>query len=336
MLYQEKYEVVVGAILGKPNPSYIELTIASDKNLKNKLTQSELSEILEALQDKEKVIVVQRRGPHQAPTITGWEIDKITGERLPIVHDPFEANKSYDFALKRLPEFENWYSAFLIRIKTTLDNMDKVKLKRLSLLIKQINSKFQTRPDIELTMPLDCEEELSFLKDKSIIPRYINRKNSNIGFRIRLELDVDNYTKFLPKFRKTCLKRFKNPLIKPTQNPSPSKQNNIQYEITFNDIKGEILLNKKKLLSKPNFGSENESVIRYLINNPNKKIAKKDIENAMEITIGKTLHKIVDNLGFAGNLKTIFFKVSAKYIFFRNPVTKSDFEKLTLPTLKIT
>ena len=153
--YQEKYTAVVEAILEKPDPSYIELTIASDKNLKNKLTKSELAEILDELQYKEKVIVLR---PDRNPTIKGWEIDKITGERLPLR----EADKSYDFALKRLPEFQNWYSAFLIRIETNLENLDEIKLKRLSSLVKAINNAFQKylHPDIEFSMLSDCEGEL--------------------------------------------------------------------------------------------------------------------------------------------------------------------------------
>lgn len=197
------------AILEKPDPSYIGLTIASDKNLKNKLTKSELAEILDELEYKKRVVKVQRRGPHQTPIIKSWETDKITGERRPIVYDPLEENKTHDFALKRLPEFENWYPAFLIRIKTNLEDLDDEQLKRLALLAKQINYKFKNSysQDIKFSLLIDCEGELSFLKDKSIVLKYIQRKINDVEFGIRLELDVDNFADFLPKFKNICQKR---------------------------------------------------------------------------------------------------------------------------------
>ncbi len=269
MLYQDKYKAVVESILEKSDPVYIELTIASDKNLKNKLTKHELSEILDDLQYKQGVIVVHRRGPHQKPTIKGWgENDKITGERLPIVHDPFEENKSYDFALKRLPQFRNWHSAFLTRINTSIENMDIVKLRRLSLLIKAINNEFQKNlhPDIEFSMLLDCEGELMFLKDKSIVLKYIHRESGAAGFRIRLELDVDNFMKFLPRLKNACLKRYKNQTTDAINIPPDTKWEditikfvdghnvNIQYKDTLfrSDYKEMGFEDKKDRNRKPN------------------------------------------------------------------------------------
>jgi hypothetical protein len=234
MTYQEKYKAVVVAILEKPDPSYIELTIASDKNLKNKLTKSELEEILDELQYKEKVIIVSR--PKRNPIIKGWEIDKITGESRPLR----EADKSYDFALKRLPEFENWYSAFLIRIKADLENLDKGKLKHLSLLVKAIENKFQNdkHPDIYFSMLLDCEGELKFLKDKSIVLKYRQQKTDEAGFRIHLMLDVNIFANFLPRFKNICLKRFKNPIINPTNIPPNTKWEDITIKfMNGNDVK---------------------------------------------------------------------------------------------------
>ena len=109
----------------------------------------------------------------------------------------------------------------------------------------------------------------------------------------------------------------------------------ILYEITFNAMRGEILLNGKTRLSKPNLGSENEAVIQYLITNPNKKITKREIESKMETKIGKDFHKIVENLGFTGNLRKTFFKTSASHIIFRNPITENAFKELGIPALKV-
>ena len=77
MLYQDKYKLVVGSILEKYDPSYIELTIASNKKFKSTISKSELSKILDELEYKEKVIKVRRRSPHQKIIIKDWKIDKI-------------------------------------------------------------------------------------------------------------------------------------------------------------------------------------------------------------------------------------------------------------------
>lgn len=112
------------------------------------------------------------------------------------------------------------------------------------------------------------------------------------------------------------------------------KQREIIYQITYS-MNNEILLNDKKRLGKPNLGSENEAVMEYLMANSNKKITKKDIEDKMEIKIGKDFHKIVENLGFTGDLRKIFFKISKSTILFRNPITETDLEKLGIPPLEI-
>jgi|GEM_PF-1192914 len=109
---------------------------------------------------------------------------------------------------------------------------------------------------------------------------------------------------------------------------------NIKYKITYRPNR-EILLNESIRLAKPDFDSENEVVFEFLYKNPNKKITKKDLEKEVNRAIGKSFHKIVENLGFKGDLKRVFFQVSKSSIFFRNPVTKSILEDLEINTIKL-
>lgn len=105
-------------------------------------------------------------------------------------------------------------------------------------------------------------------------------------------------------------------------------------EITFSKNR-EILLNKLFLIGKPDFDSENELVFGYLYNNPNKRLSQAEIEEALNAKINKSFHKIIENLGFKGDLKHIFFQVSKNTILFRNPVTSEELKSLGYTRIKL-
>lgn len=100
------------------------------------------------------------------------------------------------------------------------------------------------------------------------------------------------------------------------------KQHNQQreYFIKLEDDR-RILLNGDILMAKPDFNSENEIVFKYLYEHPNTVISKDKIESDIKVPISKTFHKIVENLGFTGGFKQLFFDISAESIRFKNPVT---------------
>jgi len=110
----------------------------------------------------------------------------------------------------------------------------------------------------------------------------------------------------------------------------------IILRISYSEISREIVLNDIFLLSKPNFTSTNEIVFRYLYNNPNKQITKSDLEtNATREPFSKSLHEIVQELGFKKDLKTVFFNVSKTNITFRNPISNKDLQDLDIKKIKI-
>jgi len=92
------------------------------------------------------------------------------------------------------------------------------------------------------------------------------------------------------------------------------------YMVTYESR--DILLNGKSI-ARPNFDGENDLVFNYLISNPNKKFTRKQIEEEIKIKLKKTLHKIVENLGFKGDLRKLFFNVSGSSIQFNNPISTS-------------
>lgn len=108
----------------------------------------------------------------------------------------------------------------------------------------------------------------------------------------------------------------------------------IVYKITYTPAR-EILLNGTLRLAKPDFDSENDVVFDYLYSHPNKKISRRELRTQINRTITKSLHKIVENLGFKRDLKTVFFTVSKDAIYFRNPITQDDLETLGINTIKL-
>jgi hypothetical protein len=82
----------------------------------------------------------------------------------------------------------------------------------------------------------------------------------------------------------------------------------------------EIMLNGTIRLSRPDFNGENERVFRFLYDHPNQKFSKNEIEQETGNRLQKSFHKIVENLGFTGELKKRFFDVAKDSIQFKNPI----------------
>lgn len=108
----------------------------------------------------------------------------------------------------------------------------------------------------------------------------------------------------------------------------------IIYKITYTTAR-EILLDNKYLLAKPDFDSENDLVFSYLYEHPNEKLTLEQIRIGISRDLTKALHKIIENLGFKGDLKKIFFDVSKTSILFRNPITREDLEHLGVDRIRL-
>lgn len=94
------------------------------------------------------------------------------------------------------------------------------------------------------------------------------------------------------------------------------------YFITANNRK--VMLNDTILLSLPNFNSENANFIEYIIEKPNLKLSKADIEKELKTKLKKNFREIVRDLGFKGEISKLFFDASKTAVQFRNyiPQTK--------------
>ncbi len=313
-------KLVIQAILKSqkrdPNSSTIELNINSENKL-NTIPKTELSNILYDLECKE------------------WVIRTVSRSSL-------TSKKKSDFTITILQDLQNWYSAYLLRIKRKLQNLPPKTINKLSELSGAINESFQKRNSTELWVYTDRNhaECLEFLHDQSVLSDYTNTGDPDINptYTIRATLNVDNFIKFDSQIKKFIQKqstRKENISDSQKMSPSPKASNNqILYKISF-PLSKEIKLNNK-VLAKPQYDSENFKVFSYLMENPNKTIKKSKIQESIGKSIGKDFHKIIENLGFKKDLRKIFFIVSKDTIFFRNPVTKVEFDKFGIPRLKIT
>jgi len=105
------------------------------------------------------------------------------------------------------------------------------------------------------------------------------------------------------------------------------------YEIKFND--GVILLNNM-YMSKPQFGSINYDFFEYIFKKPNERHDVKDLMSQLNHTAKKTVHHILNDLGFKGDLKALFFpRASSRFIEFVNPVTAEHLKSQRIDYLKV-
>jgi hypothetical protein len=103
----------------------------------------------------------------------------------------------------------------------------------------------------------------------------------------------------------------------------------IAYQIKYNSMTSEITCNNF-LLSKPQYESVNDVFFRKVYANPNREVNISDV-----VTKGKSIHKILDELGFRGDLRKIFFKANKNTVVFNNPVKISVLKIAKLYPIKL-
>jgi len=152
-----------------------------------------------------------------------------------------------------------------------------------------------------------------------------------------LETEADMFLR--KKLFKRYIDKAKEIYARRSAYSSHAKRNSeIVAEIELN-IANEIFLvvkgKKKQQLGHPHHDSENGNVFEFLFGHPNMLFTKKQIEEATNISITKTFYKIVDNLGFTGNIKKAFFKTAKNTIFFRKEITAKQLKELGITNLLV-
>jgi hypothetical protein len=111
---------------------------------------------------------------------------------------------------------------------------------------------------------------------------------------------------------------------------SSSAENKLsdKYEITLKDR--EIWINNKYLLSKPHSVGSNMEFFIYLLRNTNKKINRKDMpEDVKKEISNKKISKILNALGFTGEILKVFFPQRGKTkLLFKQTVSKKEIHEM--------
>lgn len=106
------------------------------------------------------------------------------------------------------------------------------------------------------------------------------------------------------------------------------------YKISYSEQTREIVINGflfKKLRS----FSENDAVFAYLYKNPNEEKTDEDVKAKTGYKTLKDFNKFVENIGFKGAYRKVFFKVSKNKIRFNNPITKEYLQEIGINRLEI-
>lgn len=130
------------------------------------------------------------------------------------------------------------------------------------------------------------------------------------------------------------VKEFFDAFYDQTYNPQMfiKSDDDILYELKYNPTNRKLLLNNF-LLSKVRFDSENEKFLGFLFENANAVLTKEQIETGIGQKLQKTLNKIIDNLGFRGDIRKAFIDLSKEKICLRNPITRRTLKQLGLEEL---
>jgi hypothetical protein len=97
--------------------------------------------------------------------------------------------------------------------------------------------------------------------------------------------------------------------------------------IDYNEDQRDLLLNGVFLLSTPHYDSTNHRVFSYLYLHANQQVNPKELWHAIGGT-DRSISNILNDLGFRGTLRDLFFDTSAQAICFHNPVSLARFKRL--------
>jgi len=152
------------------------------------------------------------------------------------------------------------------------------------------------------------------------------------GNYVGLIIDFDKLDEYAETFkakypRKTHWKNEKKKVDQSEEEPI--------YEIIYREQVCEIYLGEQ-LIANPDFNSINEQIFTYIYNHPNRRISIDELEKeCLKQRLGRTLNSVVQNLGFTGDIRKVFFNVSKQGIRFKNPIYRKDLEALNIKELKL-
>lgn len=326
-------------------PSSQPVKIDPTNNLNRKYTTIELKQLFAKLEQDEKVLKVLKRGDSLHAMLSEY--------------DPYDGADDGCWHIALLATFDQYYSniqqepeyqKFTGKKQSTTNPPSLPKYNRKTLeqiwgMLQEVEGArgLSTSPNNQLRLP--CYEKSTVGTVANLVyetRRKVLEKLQSLNAIQNLhktKTGLYNYWAFLigSKYKEVYNEHEKlhkqAKSHQQTQHTKQSEAESFAYRITYSEKTREIIINNF-LLANPDFDSENERVFTYIYKSPNKRISLKELQQNTG-KLGKTLHKIVENLGFTGNIRKAFFDVSKTGIRFRNPVTKTDLDELGIKHIKL-
>ncbi len=345
MTYEEKLQEIVNKLKDERDLTRKghKTKVAFDDGSFTKIRIKDICKILLKLQDDEGAIKI----------LDGIEFaDSVPTENV-ITPSDDDSYESVGIIIVELDgKFDGWYEKRLIADKSRLENLSETNFNNINHIMHLIEEQLELDQSEKLTIdfissareiegyePEDVNDiintytrSLTYLKNIGVVKDFTT---AYMTLSSELTLDIARFFEVLEQINNVEQRRknIKNEKQEEKSlNKAPDKTT-VLYEITYTKQR-QVLMNNAQI-SKPDFNSENDLVFSFLYEHPNKRIGIGEIEKAVGGKLTKSLHKIVENLGFEGDTKEVFFSVSKNAIEFRNPITKKDLEEMKKPLIRL-
>lgn len=290
-------------------------------DLNNEYSDIELSQIYTKLEKDEHVIKV---------------LKSPTGDPLNL--DPYADFEDGHYYLKLLPAFDNYY----LKIQQEPEYQEFTGKKphlqtSVQVSTSLIESLYMKIAEVDEQIRIRRE---AWAKAQSTIndnPFYAEATRT--GHLAKLEeqaqTDIGNFIKQKETYlAELNLRKSDTQLPKSSQAQPSEEKSTIEeiYRVTYSEQTRKIVINNFLIKQTRSF-SENDSIFAYLYKNPNEDKSDEDIKAGTGLKSIKDLNKFIENIGFKGNLRKVFFKVSKSKIRFNNPITKMQLKELGIEEL---
>ena len=233
----------------------------------------------------------------------------------------FSPERRVDFSKSKEENMDKYISVGQIEELMKMPNDERAKIEKHSLSKEQLDdiTEFQDNlKDVSKMFKQKTDAALS-----GMIPK--------INFADAMSVNTSDFTP-PPNYQAQSVGLLKQLVEQQKQDDKPD--NKAVLTVTYTSSR-QVVLNGFLQLANPNLNGVNDLVFSYLFQNPGKSVTKKQLEKIIDKKITKTLHKIIENLGFKGDLAKAFFSVSKNDILFRNPITRDELNEMGLGFLKV-
>lgn len=330
MTYEEKLDLIVKAVVEASKTTrkgvFTTTLYLNATNGLDQLPREEIHNILLQLQDEKAL-----------------KVHPLNNRLLPANQQP-----THFFTLD-IPDFKSWYERRLIANKSKLENLSETNFNNISHIMDLIEEQLEldqseklaidfitSSREIEGYEPEDVNDiintyvrSLTYLKNTGVVKDFTT---AYMTLSSDLTLNIARFFEVLEQINSFRQKKQNTHKKEKTSN-KPLNKTDVVYEITYTKQR-QILMNNAQI-GRPDFNSENDLVFSFLYTHPNESFTIEQIEKAIGSKLNKSLHKIVENLGFEGDTKEVFISVSKNAIQFRNPITKKDLEEMKKMTIKL-